>query len=271
MQTPLALEMIAPRATAGGGSASAQIPALRLPAAAWQALLSAFALDAGETSLPGPATVVARAPGETYRIEYAGRIASFSSPQRLTVGSTLQLVAAAARPIVAAPPPAADAAPDGVSISAQALLLEGVLRDPPAPLSLRLDALPPDVSRAASALGEAVFRQQLSAPATAELAFQFAAWPGQNAALVIGREPGQAPHTAPPERVFLARLEMELPELGSVRAMLNLNSRGIDIDLRTATAAAADALSAARDSLVQALAAADLRVGRIEVGHERSG
>jgi hypothetical protein len=325
MPMPLTLEMIAPRATADGGSASAQVPALRLPAAAWSALLSALALDPRETALPGAATVVASAPGETYHIEYAGRVASFTWSQPLAVGTALRLVRAAAPalPAAAAPPVPADSALVGATIPALARLLDGALRDPPAPLALRLAASLPEaagipaapqrlataladaisgsgvffeshladwvrgerdtapllaeaqarasmLASAAEATGEAAFRQQLSSLVTGELAFQFPAWTGQNAALTIGREPEHAPHSTPPERVFLARLEMELPELGSVQAMLNLNSRGIDIELRAATPAAADALGAARDSLVQAFAAADLRVGRIEVSHERS-
>jgi hypothetical protein len=318
MQMPLALEMIAPRGTDG---ASAQVPALRLPPAAWSALLSALALDPRETSLPGTATVVARAPGDTYHIEYAGRVASFTWPQPLAVGTVLHLMRSSAAEIPAAPPPAVSALV-GETVPALARLLDGALRDPPAALALRFETLPPGApgtpaapQRLASALaeavsgsgvffeshladwvrgardtapllaeaqaraatlaavpdaaGEAAFRQQISSLVTGELAFRFPAWPGQNAALVIGREPGQASQAAPPDRVFFARLEMALPELGAVQAVLNLNSRGIDIDLRAATLATADALGAARDSLAQAFAAADLRAGRIEVSHER--
>lgn len=244
--------------------------------------------------------------------------------------SARALPAAAAPPAAAALPAPADSVLIGETIPALARLLDGALRDPPAPLPLRLEA--PDTpaapghlaarapiapqrlaaalaaavsgsgvffeshladwvrggrdtapllaeaqARAATlasapdATGEAAFRQQLSSLVTGELAFRFPAWPGQDAALVIAGEPEQTPHAAPPARTFVARLEMELPELGSVQAIVNLNSRGIDIDLRAATPTTADALGAARDSLVQALAAADLRAGRIEVSHERSG
>jgi hypothetical protein len=316
MQMPLALELVAPR---GADGASAQIPALRLPPAAWSALLSALLVDPSETSLPGTATVVARAPGDTYHIEYAGRVASFTWRQPLAVGTALHLVRAALPELPAAAP--AGSALVGETIPALARLLDGALRDPPAPLALRMEtssfeapisaaapqrlaaALAEAVSgsgvffeshladwvrggrdtapllaeaqaRAATlastpdATGEAAFRQQLSALVTGELAFQFPAWPGQNAALVIGKEPEQAPPDAPPGRTFFARLEMELPELGSVQAVLNLNPRGIDIDLRAATPATAAALGAGRDWLAQALTAASLRVGSIEVSHE---
>ena len=326
---PLALELIAPR---GAEGADAQIPALRLPPAAWSALLSALSLDPQEASLPDVATVVSCIPGETCHIEYAGRVASFTWPRPLAVGTALHLVRAALPALPAAAPASGDSALVGETIPALARLLDGALRDPPAPLALRLEALPSEVTgapgtsahlasrapaapqhlaaalaeavsgsgvffeshladwvrgardtapllaeaqaRAATlaaapdATGEAAFRQQLSSLVTGELAFQFPAWPGQNAALVIGKDPEQAPPGAPPGRTFFARLEMELPELGSVQAVLNLNSRGIDIDLRAAAPATTDALGAAMQSLAQALAAADLRVGSIVVSHE---
>ena len=310
---------------ASAALASAQTPVLRLPAAAWSALLSALALDPRETSLPGAATVLARAPGQAYRIEYGGRVASVTWPQALTVGTAVQLARAAlaALPAAATPPAPADSAQLGETLPALARLLDGALRNPPAPLSLRLEApasetagapaAPPQLAGALAAAvsgsgvffeshlaewvrgardtapmlveaqarvdalaiapeaaGEAAFRQQLASLVTGELAFQFAAWPGQNATLTIGREPEQAPPAAVPERVFLAHLELAMPELGPVRATLNLNGRGIDIDVSAATAASAQALRAARDSLVQALAAAQLQVGRIEVSHEQS-
>ncbi|MFY9314386.1 MAG: flagellar hook-length control protein FliK [Burkholderiales bacterium] len=318
MQTPLALEMLAPRADAG-----AQAPTLRLPAAAWAALLSALEVHTRTTSLPGTATVVARAPGGTYRIDYGGRLAGFTWPQPLSVGSTLHLARtpAAALPVAALPLAPVDSTPLGESVPAAARLLEGALRDAPAPLALRLQTPPPALSNAPAlpqqlagalakavsgsgvffeshlaewvrgardtapvlaeaqaraatlaaapeAAGEPALRQQLASLVTGELTFQFAAWPGQDATLAIGGEPEPAAQAAAPERAFHAHLEMELPVLGPVHAMLSLNARGIDIDVRGA-AAAVDALRAGRDSLAQALAAADLRVGRIEVGHER--
>jgi len=319
---PLALELIAPRGAEGAG---AQVPALRLPPAAWSALLSALALDPQEGSLPGMATVVSRGPGDTYRIEYAGHVASFTWPQPLAVGTALHLVRAALPALQAASPAPAPTGSTlvGETIPALARLLDGALRDPPAPLALRLETsasaapvgaaapqrLAPALAAAVSgsgvffeshladwvrgardtapllaeaqaraatlaaapdAAGEAAFRQQLSSLVTGELAFQFPAWPGQSAALVIGKEPEQAPPGTPPGRTFFARLEMELPELGSVQAVLNLNARGIDVDLRAATSATAQALDAGRGSLAQALAAAQVQVGRVEVSHEQS-
>lgn len=130
----------------------------------------------------------------------------------------------------------------------------------------RMEALP----TAPDALGGAAFRQQLASLVTGELAFLFAAWPGQSATLTVGRESHQAPPAALPERAFFAHLELAMPELGPVRATLNLNGRGIDINLSATTGASAQALRAARDSLVQALAAAQLQVGRVEVSHDQS-
>jgi hypothetical protein len=106
---------------------------------------------------------------------------------------------------------------------------------------------------------------------TGELAFLFPAWPGQDATLAIGREPGQAPQAAPRERAFLARLELDLPGLGPVQATLSLCARGVDVGLRAALPSAARALGAGRDALARAFTAANLRPGRIEVRHASGG
>lgn len=320
MQTALALDLVAPRGADGAG---AQIPLLRLPPSAWSALLSALSVDRSETSLPGTATVVSRAVGDTYHVEYAGRVASFTWPQALTVGSALRLARAALPdlPLAAVAPPPADSARVEKTIPALARLLDSALRDPPEPLALRVEtppataalgagaprqlaaALAEAISRsgvffeshladwvrggretapllaeaqaraatlaaAPDASGEAAFRQQLSSLVTGELAFQFAAWPGQNAALVIGGEPEQASPAAAPGRTFFARLEMQLPELGYVEALLSLNSGDLRINLRAAAPATVTTLDGARDTLAQAFAQADLRVGRIDVSHE---
>jgi len=110
--------------------------------------------------------------------------------------------------------------------------------------------------------------RQLSWLATGELAFQFAAWPGQNVVLVFSRQPGQADHPAPPDTEVLARLELELPGLGPVQAILRHDDRGLDVALRTGEAAAADILEAGRISLSQSLDSAGLQVKRIAVSHD---
>jgi hypothetical protein len=117
--------------------------------------------------------------------------------------------------------------------------------------------------------GSAPLRQQIASFVTGELAFQFAAWPGQDATLAIGSEPEHDAPADPDERAYFARLETDLAELGPVRAVLRLNARGIDIELRAADPDTAATLGCARDSLARAFAAADLHAGRIEVRHER--
>ena len=98
------------------------------------------------------------------------------------------------------------------------------------------------------------------------MAFLFPAWPGQRVALSVSGEPGAGPQNGAAERSFFARLEMDLPELGSVHAVLSLNPQGIDVDLRAALPHTAQALDENRSTLARALAAAGLHAGRIEVG-----
>lgn len=278
MQMPLTLEMIAPRATADRAGARAQIPALRLPAAAWSALI---ALPAADES---PASADSAQLGESLLalarlLDGALRNPPAPLPLRLEAPASASAGTAASAQLAAPGAPAAPtqlanalaAAVAGSGVFFESHLAEWVrgTRDA-APILVEAQARLEALAIAPEATGEAAFRQQLASLVTGELAFQFAAWPGQNATLTIGREPEQAPPAAVPERAFLADLELAMPELGSVRATLNLNARGIDIDVSAATTASAQTLRAARDSLVQALAAAQLQVGRIEVRHEQS-
>lgn len=119
----------------------------------------------------------------------------------------------------------------------------------------------------ATALPDALPRQ-LSWLATGELAYQFAAWPGQNVVLVFSRRTGRAGNPSPPEAELHARLELELPALGQVRAALRHDDRGLDVALRTDAVAAADILEAGRMSLARSLGSAGLQVNRIAVSHD---
>jgi len=139
--------------------------------------------------------------------------------------------------------------------------LPGQVRMPPespsaAPLPEARASAPPDV-----------LPRQLSWFATGELAFQFAPWPGQDVVLVISRRPGQSADPAPPDKTLLARLDLELPALGPVQAILRYDDRGLDVALRTDAPAAAETLQAGRVSLALSLDGAGLQVNRIAVSH----
>jgi hypothetical protein len=119
------------------------------------------------------------------------------------------------------------------------------------------------------ASGDVAFRQQIASLITGELGFQFVAWAGQSATLLVGREPEPAPQAAAGERGYVARVDLDLPGLGAVGAILKLRPCGIEVDLRSPAPTAAALMSADRESLGQALSSAGLRVVRIEVDHER--
>ena len=121
-------------------------------------------------------------------------------------------------------------------------------------------------SRAATVAPAAeALQQQLSLLATDQLAFQFAAWPGQSASLTVGPEPEDPGRGASPERDFIARLETEFRGLGPIRATLNLTSCGVDVALQADSPQTAAKMRAALATLTASFAAAGLRPGRIEV------
>ena len=122
------------------------------------------------------------------------------------------------------------------------------------------------LASAGESAGDGALRQQIASLVTGEMAFRFAAWPGQHAVLVVGKEPEQASRSTDPKQVFFARLEMEFAELGPVQAVLHLSAQGIDVDLRASAHGTEQSLEANRGTLAQALASSGLRVGRIEVG-----
>lgn len=327
MQTPLALELNAPRGSASVANAAAQVQTLRLPGAAWTALLSALALDPREPSLPGTATVVAGSQPGIYYIEYAGRVAGFAWPQRLAVGSVLHFtrLPGEAMPAAASPPAPAIVDSTRVSETVETLsrLLDRAFREPPRPFPLAMEtagamAAPQrfaaalanavsgsgvffeahladwvrgkrslalvraeaesrstapvrtaDAPQRSVATSEAALQQQLSMLVTNELAFQFAAWPGQPASLALGPAAEDGGNDAAPEREFVARLHAELRGLGPVHATLGLTPHGIDLALRAESPQTAAAMRKGLAALAEAFTAAGLRVGRIEVSHER--
>ncbi|MGQ0509188.1 MAG: flagellar hook-length control protein FliK [Betaproteobacteria bacterium] len=123
---------------------------------------------------------------------------------------------------------------------------------------------PPEVQDAARA---AVFQRQLAWLATGECAFQFAAWPGQDAVLVF-YGPSHAPSAAAsPDPDLVARVDVDLPGLGLVQAILAHGERGLGVALRTDKNGAASVLEASRMALADALEDAGLRVARITVEH----
>ena len=113
--------------------------------------------------------------------------------------------------------------------------------------------------------GTATFQQQVAALATGNMAFFFSAWPGQRVELAVSGDAGPDPQHDPGGPSFVAQLEMDLPVLGAVRAMLSLRPQGIDVELRASAPPTAQALEDNRSSLAGVLAAAGLQVGRIEV------
>jgi hypothetical protein len=304
-----------------------QIQMLRLPAAAWSALLAALAIPPGGASLPGTATIVGRAPDDIYQIEYAGRVASFASPQRLAIGATVHLARAPAETVSAPalPPVPAAAASTQISETLETLsqLLDRAFRDPPRPLALapgaiatlaepqrfaatladavsgsgvffeshlaewvrgkrslglvraeaesRAAAVAPaaDMPQRPMTAGAAALQQQLSLLVTSEIAFQFAAWPGQTASLEMGPAPDDGDNEAAPERDFVARLQADMRELGPVHATLSLTSCGIEVALRADSPNTAAAMRNGLASLTSAFIGAGLHISRFEVNHER--
>lgn len=249
MQTLLALD--APLQLA------AQSPGLRLSGPAWEALLASLG-----TAAPSPGSP---APGGAQLSPTAQLLAQVlhrsvrDSPPALSLRVEVATGQAAPQQIAAA---LADA------ISGSGIFFESHLAEWVQGTRNTAAVLAESQTRAATetaTAGTAPFQQQLAALATGEMTFCFSAWPGQRVELTVSGDAGPGPQDDTGERCFFAHLEMDLPALGAVRAVLSLRPQGIDVDLRASAPPAAQALEEDRGSLAGALAAAGLRVGRIEV------
>ena len=111
-----------------------------------------------------------------------------------------------------------------------------------------------------------VVRQQLEAIETRQIVWQGELWPGQPIRWQIADHETDPQH---PEarREWLTRFVLHLPALGEIGADLAVGARGVRILVTAKDGAAAEALRAAAPELAQALEAAGLRVGTLEVRH----
>ena len=111
-----------------------------------------------------------------------------------------------------------------------------------------------------------VVRQQLEAIETRQIVWRGELWPGQPIRWQIADHETDPQH---PEanREWLTRFVLRLPALGEIGADLAIGARGVRILVTAKDAAAAEALRVAAPELAQALEAAGLRVGTLEVRH----
>ena len=109
-------------------------------------------------------------------------------------------------------------------------------------------------------------QQQLDALASGQYLFQLQAWPGQDVTWQL-EDPDTPAAAAAAEngRVWRTRLRLTLPALGALEAGLVLSASGLQVLLRADQGAAADFLRAHHAPLRQALSAAGLAVGRVEI------
>ena len=111
-----------------------------------------------------------------------------------------------------------------------------------------------------------VVRQQLDAIETRQIVWQGELWPGQPIRWQIA-DPESDPQQPQAGREWLTRFVLRLPALGEVGADLAVGARGVRIVVTARDSAAAEALRTAAPELAQALEAAGLRVGTLEVRH----
>ena len=114
-----------------------------------------------------------------------------------------------------------------------------------------------------------IMRQQLEAIETRQIVWQGELWPGQSMHWQIADREADPQH---PEsgREWLTRFALQLPALGEINADLAIGAHGVRIVVTARDSATAEALRGAAPELQQALAAAGLRVARLEMRlHER--
>lgn len=249
MQTPLVLDAALQLA--------AQAPGLRLSGPAWEALLASLG-----TAAPSPGSPP---PGGAQLSPTAQLLAQVldASVRKALPALSLRLETATGQA-----PPQQVAAALADAVSGSGMFFESHLAEWVQGTRNTAAVLVESQMRAATetaTAGTAPFQQQVAALATGEMTFCFPAWPGQRVELTVSGDADPGPQDGAGERSFFARLEMGLPALGVVQAVLSLRPQGIDVDLRASAPPTAQALEEDRGSLAGALAAAGLRVGRIEV------
>ena len=106
-------------------------------------------------------------------------------------------------------------------------------------------------------------RRQLDTLERDRIAWAGALWPGQDAQIEVGPEPRQAPPGS--ARAWEAKLLLELPHLGTVRATLRLEGAGARVDVVTQDLDARKVLSGARGELARALADGGIVATHIEI------
>lgn len=111
-----------------------------------------------------------------------------------------------------------------------------------------------------------VVRQQLETLETHQMVWQGTLWPGQTIEWQVGEDPAQQ-HKPPAEREWQSHLRLSLPRLGGIDATLTVSSRGVRVNLNTASEDSAALLEENRHSLRAALDNAGVQPLGIAVNH----
>ncbi|MFN7085472.1 MAG: flagellar hook-length control protein FliK, partial [Burkholderiales bacterium] len=146
--------------------------------------------------------------------------------------------------------------------------------DPASPTIARAETArgdaPPAVERLVHKDALPLVQQQLVALDSGQLQWRGEVWPGQTLDWEVGSEP-PAGSDAAQTRCWHSRLKLTLPQLGTVTALLALDSHGLRIAVNADSTAAAARLRGGQAALVHAMQRSGLHVGGIEVqtdGHE---
>jgi hypothetical protein len=113
-------------------------------------------------------------------------------------------------------------------------------------------------------------QQQLNALETGQVVWQGQVWPGQDMQWAIHEETPHAGAVLDSERLWVTQLQLNLPKLGEVSAMLRLNSAGVSLTLHAAAGDTRTLFGQTSSQLVAALSNAGIPVTSTLVAQHES-